>query len=80
MGYDRELQAARAAVEAEERARTAWEAALAARDERVRALFRAAADEISQNDMARRVGLTGSTLRAITADLRRARRTRTQTR
>lgn len=74
MPHEAELEQARAAVEAEQQTLAAWEDAQRARDEAVRTLYDVAADDMSQNEMARRVGLTGSTLRAITTEQRRARR------
>jgi hypothetical protein len=78
VAYDAELEAAPAAVEAERRAHAEWEAALAARNDALRALYTAAGDDASQNELARRAGVTPSTFRAETADLRRARRARGQ--
>lgn len=76
MPYDRELDKARAAVTAAARAEAAWRRALEARDEAVRALYLAARDEAGPTDLARRIGLTASTVRGIVSDLARAARTR----
>jgi hypothetical protein len=74
--YDRELEDARAKVNAAARAEEAWRRALHARDQSVRALYVAARDEAGPTDLARRIGLTPSTVRGIVSDLARAARAR----
>lgn len=74
--HDRELEEARTQVTLEKRAHAAHRAALDARDDAVRAYHAAARGTVSDNELARRLGLNSSTFRSI---INRAPRTRRET-
>lgn len=73
-GHDDDLARARAAVQAEQAALAAHTEALDARDDAVRAYYGNAAVDVSQNELARRLGLHPSTFRSIIKPMRSRRR------
>lgn len=74
--HDEPFERARAAVREEQEALAVHEVALRARNDAVRAALEAAPEGMSDNEVARQVGLVPSTFRSITDSERAQRRAR----
>lgn len=74
--HERDVEAARRAIKEEQEAQDAHTHSLDVRDAAVVAALASAPDHMSDNEVARQLGLSPSTFRSITAEFRKKRRTR----
>lgn len=71
---DQQLAAARTAIELEQEGYTQWSQRLEARDDAIRAYYESCGSDVSQNEVARTLGINPSTFRSIITRAPRARR------